>query len=178
MPFDIGPMEIILILIVALLVFGPGKLPEMGRQIGNAVREFKRMSNAATEEMTRALELDPAPSHNGNQGYVAPVPDASVVSGGAAVGGLEPAPYQPAAEPIRDATSGMVYCPKCGAGTAATNNFCSICGTSLKPAAPSLPQEQPLEAQPDQPQESLPETHLDQPLDKQQEKQPASAEPH
>jgi sec-independent protein translocase protein TatA len=46
-----GPMELILILVVALLVFGPKKLPEIGRSIGKAIREFKSHSDKLTEEL-------------------------------------------------------------------------------------------------------------------------------
>ena len=41
MPFGIGPLEIAILLIVALLVFGPKRLPEMGRSLGRGMREFK-----------------------------------------------------------------------------------------------------------------------------------------
>ncbi len=41
MPFGIGTMEIVLILIVALIVFGPKRLPELGRSMGRGIREFK-----------------------------------------------------------------------------------------------------------------------------------------
>lgn len=37
-----GPLEIIAIVVVALLIFGPKKLPEMGKAIGSAVTEFKK----------------------------------------------------------------------------------------------------------------------------------------
>ncbi|MBI2304990.1 MAG: twin-arginine translocase TatA/TatE family subunit [Chloroflexi bacterium] len=50
----IGPMELILILVVALIVFGPGKLPELGAGLGRAIREFRRMSS----ELTRDLNID------------------------------------------------------------------------------------------------------------------------
>jgi sec-independent protein translocase protein TatA len=40
-PGWIGPGEIVILLIVALLVFGPKRLPEMGRSIGKGMREFK-----------------------------------------------------------------------------------------------------------------------------------------
>ncbi|MGH3017405.1 MAG: Sec-independent protein translocase subunit TatA/TatB [Gaiellaceae bacterium] len=41
MPGWIGPGEIVILLVVALLVFGPKRLPEMGRSIGRGMREFK-----------------------------------------------------------------------------------------------------------------------------------------
>ena len=41
MPFGIGIWEIAILLIVALLVFGPKRLPEMGRSLGRGLREFK-----------------------------------------------------------------------------------------------------------------------------------------
>jgi sec-independent protein translocase protein TatA len=40
-PFGIGIWEIALLLLVALLVFGPKRLPEMGRSLGRGMREFK-----------------------------------------------------------------------------------------------------------------------------------------
>jgi sec-independent protein translocase protein TatA len=40
-PGWIGPGEIVILLVVALLVFGPKRLPEMGRSIGKGMREFK-----------------------------------------------------------------------------------------------------------------------------------------
>ena len=50
----IGMMEIILILSVALIIFGPAKLPELGRSIGNGLREFKK----ATSELKDSISLD------------------------------------------------------------------------------------------------------------------------
>jgi sec-independent protein translocase protein TatA len=41
MPGNIGPLEIALVLIIALVVFGPKKLPELGRGLGRGIREFK-----------------------------------------------------------------------------------------------------------------------------------------
>jgi sec-independent protein translocase protein TatA len=37
----IGPMELIVVLVIALLIFGPKKLPDLGRSIGSGMREFK-----------------------------------------------------------------------------------------------------------------------------------------
>jgi sec-independent protein translocase protein TatA len=44
MPFNIGPFELLLVLILALLVLGPGKLPEVGNALGKTIREFRRAS--------------------------------------------------------------------------------------------------------------------------------------
>ena len=45
MPFNLGPAELILVMAVALIVFGPKKLPEIGKGIGNALREFNKARN-------------------------------------------------------------------------------------------------------------------------------------
>jgi sec-independent protein translocase protein TatA len=41
MPFNVGPMELILVLAIALIVLGPKKLPEAGKSLGKGMREFK-----------------------------------------------------------------------------------------------------------------------------------------
>ncbi|MEA2191910.1 MAG: sec-independent protein translocase protein TatA [Solirubrobacteraceae bacterium] len=41
MPFNVGPMELIVVLIIALVVLGPKKLPEVGKSLGRGMREFK-----------------------------------------------------------------------------------------------------------------------------------------
>jgi sec-independent protein translocase protein TatA len=47
----IGPMELVVILIVALLIFGPSKLPELGKSVGKGIREFKSaMKDITTTE--------------------------------------------------------------------------------------------------------------------------------
>lgn len=41
MPGNIGPLEIFIVLIIALIVFGPKRLPELGKSLGRGLREFK-----------------------------------------------------------------------------------------------------------------------------------------
>lgn len=41
MPFNVGPMELIVVLIIALVVLGPKKLPEVGKSLGQGMRSFK-----------------------------------------------------------------------------------------------------------------------------------------
>ena len=41
MPFNVGPMELVIVLVIALVILGPKRLPEVGKSIGNGMREFK-----------------------------------------------------------------------------------------------------------------------------------------
>lgn len=52
--FGIGPMELVLILVVALLVFGPKRMPELARTLGRGMGEFRR----ASAELRQSLALD------------------------------------------------------------------------------------------------------------------------
>lgn len=56
MPFNIGPFELLLVLILALLVLGPGKLPEVGNALGRTIREFR---NASTD-VHDSLSVEPS----------------------------------------------------------------------------------------------------------------------
>ncbi len=47
----IGPMELVLILTIALIIFGPSKLPEIGRSIGRAITEFKSQANSIAKDV-------------------------------------------------------------------------------------------------------------------------------
>ncbi len=58
----IGPMEIFVVLIIALVIFGPQKLPEMGRSLGKAIREFKSVGSEIQDEITKVtdeIDIDP-----------------------------------------------------------------------------------------------------------------------
>ena len=62
--FGLGPMELIVVLALALLVFGPSKLPELGRMFGRAMREFRRASDEfrSTVETNLKINEDPEPA--------------------------------------------------------------------------------------------------------------------
>lgn len=65
---NIGPVELIIILAVALMVFGPAKLPELGRALGRGVREFRRAAREVTDELERAgAAEDPRPAREGER---------------------------------------------------------------------------------------------------------------
>lgn len=64
--FDIGLQEMLVIGVLALLVFGPSKLPELGRMVGRALREFRRASDEFRSTVETNLQLnepDPPPSY-------------------------------------------------------------------------------------------------------------------
>ena len=52
----IGIQELVLIMVIALLVFGPKKLPELGRSIGKTLAEFRRASNEIKHNIKKEIE--------------------------------------------------------------------------------------------------------------------------
>lgn len=51
--YSIGIPELVLILVIALVVFGPGKSPEIGKAVGKSLREFR---SASTEDNTKTID--------------------------------------------------------------------------------------------------------------------------
>ena len=54
MPFRLGPMELVIVLVIVMVVFGIGKLPQVGNSLGKAIKEFRNAQTEAEEvvEMT------------------------------------------------------------------------------------------------------------------------------
>jgi sec-independent protein translocase protein TatA len=52
---NIGPMELIIVLAIALIVLGPKKLPEVGRSVGKGMREFKESISGDSRDEDREL---------------------------------------------------------------------------------------------------------------------------
>ena len=75
---SLGPAEILVILVVALLVFGPNKMPEIGRQVARGVREFRRVQQHLSSELQSVVaDLDPtAPGPASSGGDPVPTPAA------------------------------------------------------------------------------------------------------
>lgn len=61
---NIGPLELAIVLIIALVVFGPKRLPELGRSLGNGLREFKSSVSGEHKEEPEVIEneADAAPA--------------------------------------------------------------------------------------------------------------------
>jgi sec-independent protein translocase protein TatA len=75
-PFGIGIWEILILLLVVLLVFGPKRLPEMGRSLGRGMREFKDSVSGKDDpdDDLRRAELPPPEQPIGTQTTSAPAP--------------------------------------------------------------------------------------------------------
>jgi sec-independent protein translocase protein TatA len=56
--FGIGPLELMVIGLVALLVFGPKKLPELGKTMGQATRSFKVAAQEFQNELNREMDKE------------------------------------------------------------------------------------------------------------------------
>ncbi len=87
MPFNIGPGELIIVLVIALVVLGPGKLPDVAASLGKSLREFRK----AATDVTDATRID------------APPPSPAVTAAAPVAPPSEPAaPAATGAEPARD----------------------------------------------------------------------------
>lgn len=84
---NIGPGELLVILIVALLVFGPRKLPELGKSLGAGIREFRKGTAGLKEELEGSFREPPSPAAAPVQTVVAQavVPPIAPVSAAAPV---------------------------------------------------------------------------------------------
>ena len=89
---NVGPLEIAVVLIIVLIIFGPKRLPELGQSMGRGIREFKNSisgdkDNDSPEEKRRELEASQATQH----ATTPPQPTAEPTT--------PPAPTPPAATP-------------------------------------------------------------------------------
>ncbi len=117
---SLGIPELVMIFIVALLLFGPRKLPEIGRTVGKALSEFRRASNdlkrtledevaaddlrAAHRDLQRVVADPYSPEPPAPPAEPPPVPDTTTLAPDSPAGATAPAgePEPAAQEPTRD----------------------------------------------------------------------------
>jgi sec-independent protein translocase protein TatA len=83
--FDIGLQELVVIFVIALLVFGPKNLPQLGRSLGRAMREFRRASDEFRSTIETNLQInepDPVPTSHYNPVSSEPAPAPVAGEGG------------------------------------------------------------------------------------------------
>ena len=118
MSFGIQPIHIVFIFIVALLVFGPKRLPEMGRSIGKALNEFRRMTSGMTDMINQEVK---EPS-------IMPPTNSAVPVKTALPTPLTSDTIQ--TPPTLPGISGNA-CTMCGASNLPDARFCNKCGAKL-----------------------------------------------
>ncbi|MAX03980.1 MAG: twin-arginine translocase TatA/TatE family subunit [Dehalococcoidia bacterium] len=67
MPFRLGPTELIIILVIVLLIFGAGKMPQIGGAMGKAIRNFKSgiaSKDDAADDLLEDLKLEEKPEES------------------------------------------------------------------------------------------------------------------
>ncbi|MBI2529398.1 MAG: twin-arginine translocase TatA/TatE family subunit [Candidatus Rokubacteria bacterium] len=116
--FDIGLQELVVVFVLALLVFGPRNLPQLGRSLGRAMREFRRASDEFRSTIETNLEInapDPVPGPFPEPAPAEPVPAATT----------------PATADAPDALSASDVPPPTGAEAAAGEPFLAQRGGKL-----------------------------------------------
>jgi len=100
----VGAPELLGIAIIALLLFGPQKLPEMARTAGRVLRELKKMSSDFTDELKLDLDepaVHPLPATEETSSPEPAAPEAPALNGhGVVAGKLPQREYPPGKEPI------------------------------------------------------------------------------
>jgi len=57
-----GPLELVIILVIALLILGPGKLPDVGAALGKSIREFRKASSDVQDAVKINVDTSPLPN--------------------------------------------------------------------------------------------------------------------
>jgi sec-independent protein translocase protein TatA len=57
-----GPLELVIILVIALLILGPGKLPDVGAALGKSIREFRKASSDVQDAVKIDVDTTPLPN--------------------------------------------------------------------------------------------------------------------
>ena len=80
--FNIGPLELMVILVIALLVVGPHRLPEVGRSIGRGIREFRKAQDEVQKTIQSALNEPASPARPVPRADAAQRPEGKTVTDG------------------------------------------------------------------------------------------------
>lgn len=105
---NIGAPELIIILVIALLILGPGKLPEVGASVGKAIREFRKASTDVQDSMKVDTSPLPAPAAPVAAAPVAAAPVAAPIAAApveAPVAPVTTVAEAPAPAPVQAAAS-------------------------------------------------------------------------
>jgi sec-independent protein translocase protein TatA len=77
---SIGMPELIIIFVIALIIFGPRKLPELGKSLGRSLNEFKKASNDLQNTLEQEIKLEEQKETAAARKAEAPAPESSIAS--------------------------------------------------------------------------------------------------
>ena len=123
----LGVPELLIIAFIVVLVFGVGRLPEVGGALGKGIREFRKSTKELDDERTPSLDAATA--------------GASASSSASTMTSSAPSPSVPtssstqAAAPSAEASGDSRFCSECGAKNARAAKFCAECGHSMSVTA-------------------------------------------
>jgi sec-independent protein translocase protein TatA len=75
-----GPLELVIILVIALLILGPGKLPDVGAALGKSIREFRKASSDVQDAVKVNVDTSPLPAPTSSAQVAASQPAEPVVA--------------------------------------------------------------------------------------------------
>ena len=127
-----GPLELIIVLVIALLVLGPGKLPDVGSALGKSLREFRK----AAGDIQEATKIDTSPLGSAPAAPAASIQPAAPAAPAAAPA---PAPPAPAASVPAAPADAMLVAPIAAAPSSADVPG----GAGLSVSPPVAPSDQP-----------------------------------
>ena len=113
MPFGIQPIHIVIVVIIALILFGPKSLPEAGRWVGRSLSEFRRGSQDMTTALREGMNESQLAEDQKNT-IAQPVPAQSVLVNNVS--------------PTNNTAANSKFCTKCGTPNPQEALFCNKCG--------------------------------------------------
>jgi sec-independent protein translocase protein TatA len=124
MPFGLQPIHLVVIVIVALLIFGPKRLPQIGRWIARTFSEFRK----GARDMADGFRQETGAQGQANM-TTAPRTENPKAAARTEGSKAEPNGGSPSSYP--EAAAAGNYCTNCGASNALDARFCNKCGTRL-----------------------------------------------
>jgi sec-independent protein translocase protein TatA len=105
--FNIGPLELMVILVIALLVVGPHRLPEVGRSIGRGIREFRKAQDEVQKTIQSALNEPASAARSVPRADAAPRPEGKTVTDGTGTEAADAADGTEGKEVVRHVGKGL-----------------------------------------------------------------------
>jgi sec-independent protein translocase protein TatA len=119
LPFGIQPIHLIVVAVIALLIFGPSRLPEIGRSVGKMLTEFRKGAKEMTDSFKEEVNQPVAP------------PKETIAPPAVSQPMVQPGPQPASISPSQPVESGKNFCIHCGNANPAGAVFCNKCGNKI-----------------------------------------------